>query len=62
MTTKIFVPTNYFRQVNQAIKDAKVKFYPYIKRRSGYVIEFEPVNHPLCTFLLLKFDGVEILN
>lgn len=62
MKTKIVVPWQHFREVNQAIKTSGVKFYPYTKRHTSYVIEFEPSNHPLCTFLLLKYDGIEILN
>lgn len=60
--TKIIVPWQHFREVNQAIKQSGVKFYPFTKKHTSYEIEFEPVNHPLCTFLLLKFDGVEVLN
>lgn len=61
---KIWVPLSHFRQVNSDLKAAGVKFYPFVKVKhpKGYEIEFEPANHPLCTFLLLKFDGVEILN
>lgn len=62
MKTKIIVPWQHFREVNRAIKDSGVKFYPFTKRHTSYVIEFEPANHPLCTFLLLKYNGIELVN
>lgn len=58
--TKIKVPFQHFREVNQAIKQSGVKFYPFSKGYNHYVIEFEPADHPLCTFLVLKFDGLTL--
>jgi hypothetical protein len=59
---KIFVHCNNFHAVNKTLKDSGVKFYPFRKIGSGYHMEFEPADHPLITFLLLKYDQIEILN
>lgn len=58
--TRIWVPRDHFRQVNKDLKAAGVKFYPFSKYSRGYEIEFEPANHPLVTFLILKYDGLTI--
>lgn len=60
MPTKIIVPHEEFRQVAQAIKNSGVKFYPFLKYRDGYHIEFEPANHPLVSYLILKYDGIRV--
>lgn len=62
MTTKLFVPTQDFKQIEKAIKESGVKFYPFKKQRDGYSIDIEPQNHPLVTFLILKYDGVRVQN
>lgn len=56
MTIKLLVPWEHFREVDSAIKESGVKFYPYRKQHTSYLIEFEPANHPLVTFLTLKYD------
>lgn len=58
--TRIWVPTDHFRQVNSDLKASGVKFYPFKKFYRGYEIEFEPANHPLVTLLLLKYDGLTV--
>lgn len=55
-TAKILVPWQHFREVDRAIKEAGVKFYPYQKRHTSYFIEFEPADHPLVSYLVLKYD------
>lgn len=61
-TSKIHVPFTDFKQIEKAIKNAGVKFYPFRRKNDGYYIEFEPQNHPLVSFLLLKYDGVKVEN
>ena len=56
MKTKLFIPRKDFRQVEKAIKDSGVKFYPYRKRQSNYEIDIEPEDHPLVSYLILKYD------
>lgn len=58
MKIKIFVPTQDFRQVETALKQSGVKFRPFYKVRNnrGYHIEFDPVDHPLLSYLILKYD------
>lgn len=58
MTTKIHIPPTDFRQIEQAIKNSGVKYYPFRKDSEGYTIEFEPQHHPLVVYLLLKYDGI----
>lgn len=53
---KLLVPWEHFRQVDKAIKESGVKYYPYIKRHTNYLIEIEPMDHPLVTYLTLKYD------
>lgn len=55
-TAKILVPWEHFREVDTAIKNSGVKHYPYRKQHTSYLIEFEPADHPLVSFLLLKYD------
>lgn len=62
MTTKIHIPSTDFKQVEQAIKNSGVKFYPFRRKPDGYEIEFTPQNHPLVSFLMLKYDDVKIQN
>jgi hypothetical protein len=62
MTTKIHIPFTDFKQIEQAIKNSGVKFYPFRRNRDGYHIEFEPQDHPLVTFLLLKYDGIRVIK
>lgn len=56
MTTKLLVPWEHFRQVDKAIKESGVKHYPYTKRHTNYLIEVEPADHPLVSYLVLKYD------
>jgi hypothetical protein len=56
MTTKLFVPNQDFKQIERAIKESGVKFHPFRKFDSGYHIEIEPMDHPLVSFLSLKYD------
>lgn len=56
MTTKIHVPYPDFKQIEQAIKNSGVKFYPFRRKPDGYDIEFEPQDHPLVSYLTLKYD------
>ena len=59
---KIKVPLKHFHVVNRDLKASGVKFLPFRKYGAVYHMEFEPENHPLTTFLLLKYEGVEILS
>jgi hypothetical protein len=56
MITKLFVPRKDFIQVENALKNSGVKFYPFTKQRDGYYIDIEPHDHPLVTYLVLKYD------
>jgi hypothetical protein len=56
MTTKLFVPKQEFRQIEKAIKESGVKYYPFRKLDSGYHIEIKPADHPLVSYLALKYD------
>jgi hypothetical protein len=56
MTTKLFVPIQDFKQIEKAIKESGVKFHPFRKLDSGYHIDIEPADHPLVSFLSLKYD------
>ena len=60
--TKIRIPPTDFRQIADAIRKSGVKYYPFRKDNEGYTIEFEPQNHPLVSFLILKYDGVRVQN
>lgn len=62
MRTKIHVPLADFKQIEQAIKKSGVKYYPFRRKTDGYEIEFTPQNHPLVSFLLLKYDDVRVQN
>lgn len=59
-TSKIHVPFTDFKQIEQAIKKSGVKFYPFRRKNDGYHIEFEPQDHPLVVYLLLKYDGIRV--
>lgn len=56
MTTKLFVPTGDFKQIETAIKNSGIKFYPFKKVKNGYWVEIEPEEHPLIIYLMLKYD------
>jgi hypothetical protein len=56
MTTKLFVPNQDFKQIEQAIKESGVKFHPFRKLKLGYSIDIEPNDHPLVSYLALKYD------
>lgn len=56
MKTKLFVPRKDFRQVEDAIKKSGVKFYPFAQQYDGYFIDIEPADHPLVSYLVLKYD------
>ena len=55
-TTKIKVPRENFKQVEDALKKSGVKFYPFTKFYNSYIIKFEPADHPLVTYLTLTYD------
>ena len=59
-TSKIHIPSTDFKQIEQAIKNSGVKFYPFRRKSDGYDIEFEPQDHPLVVYLMLKYDGVRV--
>lgn len=50
------VPASEFKQVEQTIKKSGVKFYPFRKTHDGYQIEFEPYDHPLVVYLILRYE------
>lgn len=56
MTTKLFIPAEDFKQIEVAIKNSGVKFYPFRRVKNGYHIDMEPADHPLVTYLTLKYD------
>lgn len=58
----IYVPVQSFREVNRYLKSSGVKFYPFIRKPGGHHIAFEPKNHPLITFLLLKYKGIKLID
>ena len=53
---KFHVSWSAFREVNKAIKDSGVKFYPFVKAGGGYHITIEPADHPIVSFLTLAHD------
>ncbi len=59
---RIFVPSSEFKQIEQAIKNSGVKFYPFTKVNGGYEMEFIPQDNPLVVYLMLKYDGVRVQN
>ena len=61
MRTKIFVPQEHFKEVNAAIRKSNIRFFPFRRLYRGYEIEFETSDHPLTTFLLLKYEGIKTL-
>lgn len=61
-TSKIHIPSTDFKQIERAIKNSGVKFYPFRRKSDGYDIEFEPQDHPLVVYLMLKYDGVRVQN
>ena len=62
MKAKISVPVENFKEVNSAIKESRVKFYPYKRYYAHYEIEFEPADHPLTSFLLLKYSDIKKMS
>lgn len=52
----ILVPRDQFFQVRNAIAQSGVKYYPFRATPDGYYIQFRPQNHPLVSYLLLKYD------
>lgn len=58
---KIKVPLKHFHEVNRTIKSSGVKFLPFRKYGAVYHMEFEPEDHSLTTFLLLKYDSIKVL-
>jgi hypothetical protein len=62
MKTKIHIPFTDFKQIEQAIKNSGVKFYPFLRKRDGYHIEFESQDSPLLVYLMLKYDVVRVQN
>jgi hypothetical protein len=61
-TSRIHVPFEDFKQIEQAIKNSGVKFYPFQRKRDGYNIEFESQDSPLLVYLILKYDVVRVQN
>jgi hypothetical protein len=59
---KIKVPWNHFHDVNRMIKKSDLKFYPFKKIHTSYIMEFASDSHPVLSMILLKFDDIEILN
>lgn len=53
---ELFVPSDHFREVNGYLKSSGVKFYPFSKTYGGYVMRFKPHDHPLVSYLALKYD------
>jgi hypothetical protein len=62
MTTKVHIPFEDFKQIEQAIKNSGVKFYPFRRKNDGYHIEFESQDSPLLVYLILKYDVVRVQN
>lgn len=54
--TKLLIPKQDFRQIAEAIRKSGVKYYPFRKLQDGYHIDIEPADHPLVTYLTLKYD------
>lgn len=52
----ILVPKENIKQVQNALRQTGVKHYPFRVNSDGYYIEFHPQNHPLVSYLLLKYD------
>jgi hypothetical protein len=50
------VPTTEFKQVEHVLKKSGVKFYPFRRTQDGYQIEFEPYEHPLVVYLILRYE------
>lgn len=50
------IPHESFRQIEAALKESGVKFYPFKKTNDGYNIQIEPGDHPLVSYLILKYD------
>jgi hypothetical protein len=53
-TVTLFVPHGKFSEVFSAIRNSGVKFYPVNKTYGGW--KFELDNHPIASFLILKYD------
>lgn len=53
-TVKLHVPHGKFKEVYETIRKNGVKYYPIRRVMGGH--EFEVDNHPLISFLILKFD------
>jgi len=62
MAIKMVIPASDFREVSAHLKQSGVKFYPFRSYGSVYHIQFEPADHPLVSFLLLKYDGARIIS
>lgn len=61
-TSRIHVPFEDFKQIEQTIKNSGVKFYPFRRKHDGYNIEFESQDSPLLVYLILKYDVVRVQN
>lgn len=62
MTTKITVPWPDFKQVRTIIKESGVKHFPFRKKHTSYEIEFITSDPSLISLLLLKYDGIKVIQ
>lgn len=53
-TVKFFVPNGKFLEVYNRLKDCGVKYYPIRRVLGGH--RFEVEDHPIVSFLILKYD------
>jgi hypothetical protein len=53
-TVKFHVPRDKFKEVHSEIRKNKVRHYPIRKVIGGYTFEID--DHPLASFLVLKYD------
>lgn len=56
MKTDLLIPHSQIRNVQAALKSSGVKFYPFLKQMDGYLTQIEPQDHPLVSYLILKYD------
>ena len=62
-TTKIEVDKSILHQVTGDIKKSRVKFHSYrILDLDRYQIELEIKDSPLLAYLLLKYDGIKVIQ
>lgn len=65
-TTKIEVDKSILHQVTGDIKKSKVKYHSYMTLGPDYLdvcrIELEIKDSPLLAYLLLKYDGIKVIQ